>query len=458
MRVSSLVLSVCLYLLLEHEDVEAMTIDKAILNAAPRPEMFDAFHIMGNGEVMVMTELDLLLTLDQYRKLHTPSNSRETRKAVRDISVKWTNCQVFYEITESLNTSAVRGVIRKAMEKWEKYSCLRFIESNTAKSRIQFMDGGGCYSQLGRQAGPQPLALALGCRNEGIIIHEIGHAIGWIHEHMRPDRDTYIYVNEDVVPQMYKPNFVKYNTQSVNTYNIDYDYTSIMHYGDRSLPGSITTLDRDYQSKIGQRVGMTFKDIKLANVMYDCARVMGCEPKNCSHNGFVFFRNHTGPRRCDCWCDSNDLTDPLVLCSQIDKENEKPDLKPVVNPVIPLCYDVREDCGRLINNDRDICMTKMKMMMSSCSKTCKFCGKGKEICMDHEKACPILAATDACKDKGMEPIMEKLCRASCRLCKASEPCEMQNELMGTGSNRGSGVASAWLLVLVVAGLSVSLLG
>ena len=31
----------------------------------------------------------------------------------------------------------------------------------------------------------------------GAVIHEIGHAVGLLHEHQRNDRDTYIWVSSD---------------------------------------------------------------------------------------------------------------------------------------------------------------------------------------------------------------------------------------------------------------------
>lgn len=421
------------------------SIDKEIINAAEEADMFNIFHLMPEGEVMIMTELDLLLTLEQYKSLYAGSDvSREKRKAVRNIATRWTNCTVYYEIDSSLDTKETRDVIVQAMKEWEDYTCLRFIENKTAQMRIQFKDGDGCYSMLGMQKKPQSLGLAPGCRIKGIVIHEIGHAIGWIHEHMRPDRDDYIKVNFEVIPTKWRRNFLKYSNIAINTHNITYDYNSIMHYGSSYLTDSITTLDPDYQSKIGQRKGMTFKDIKLANLMYNCSGIAGCPSKTCSMNGFVFYKPYRDQPCCTCWCDSGDPDNPLVPCSSRSTEVPPPrptDVTPATKTLT--CEDIREDCKAMKRKDSEICMNKMEQMMALCARTCNFCGKGKQMCMDYEKTCALVAAS---KDCPRIPFMKELCPASCGVCEPTNACEIQKEMMGPAIGRNAAAKPVLLSV------------
>lgn len=64
----------------------------------------------------------------------------------------------------------------------------------------------------------------------GIIEHEIGHSIGFWHEHQRSDRDNYITILEDNVIKgiLFITEFIRVG----NTLNLlPYDYSSVLHYG-----------------------------------------------------------------------------------------------------------------------------------------------------------------------------------------------------------------------------------
>ena len=53
-----------------------------------------------------------------------------------------------------------------------------------------------CNSLVGMQGYDQQMCIADWCANEkGSVMHEFIHALGFQHEHQRPDRDSYIYVN-----------------------------------------------------------------------------------------------------------------------------------------------------------------------------------------------------------------------------------------------------------------------
>ena len=474
---------------------KSMSIDKQILDAAPDAHMFDVFHVMPDGKVMVMTELDMLLSLDEYKKLRgktLPSGApadledddsgsesgvrsskrrawrnsryrnrdrlrRQKRKADSDRSLLWPGCRVYFEVDGSFSDED-RATLDLAMAEWEKYTCLSFHESNTRSSRLQFKNGAGCYSQLGRQTTPQIVALAPTCRTKGIIAHEIGHAIGWYHEHMRPDRDSYISINFNNIPTRYHINFQMYPSEQIETHGVEYDYTSLMHYGNNALPNSIVALDPTYQDKMGQREGLSFKDIKLANIMYNCAEVMHCPVKrDCEYGGFQFYKSHKNEDRCECWCDSGDVSDPLILCSELDAPPPRPVIRPTETPVVDLCYDVRTDCQEM--KEKGHCMSKLAFMMDICKETCGFCGSGgeggPEPCMDHDKGCAMMAATGTCKT--LEPVMSKQCPASCDLCPAPpDPCQIQKEVVAmfydipNRSSRATGVSYLTMVVSLVA--------
>jgi len=77
-------------------------------------------------------------------------------------------------------------------------SCIEFVPRTTEVDYVHIMSGKGCYSEIGRKTGQQFLSLERGvCTSVETTIHELLHALGFAHEHNRPDRDKYIRINED---------------------------------------------------------------------------------------------------------------------------------------------------------------------------------------------------------------------------------------------------------------------
>jgi astacin len=79
----------------------------------------------------------------------------------------------------------------------------------------------------------QPLQLQpSGCGELGIVLHELGHALGMAHEQSRPDRDQSVTIHWQNVQQGYEGQF----EVDADAYtDQDYDYTSVMHYGSTSF-------------------------------------------------------------------------------------------------------------------------------------------------------------------------------------------------------------------------------
>ena len=47
---------------------------------------------------------------------------------------------------------------------------------------------------VGVVGGEQVLNMGPGCEYVGLVLHEFGHAIGYFHEHNRPDRDDTVKI------------------------------------------------------------------------------------------------------------------------------------------------------------------------------------------------------------------------------------------------------------------------
>ena len=85
--------------------------------------------------------------------------------------------------------------------------------------------GNGNYSYVGQVGGRQELSV-VSWGNRQIIAHEIKHALGWTHEHQRPDRDSFVRVNHGNFDTANRHNFTKMGRKDGTAY----DFESIMHY------------------------------------------------------------------------------------------------------------------------------------------------------------------------------------------------------------------------------------
>lgn len=178
--------------------------------------------------------------------------------------------QVPYTLSDSFSSSD-KVTIEKAIEEFHLSTCVRFVPRILQTSYVSIVKGEGCFSEVGRTGSPQTLSLGAGCINNGIIQHELLHALGFWHEQNRSDRDIYVEIHSDNIEDGRQLNFNKRETDNLN---VPYEYSSVMHYGSRdfSKNGRETITPIISTAAIGQRVGMTENDILKVNKLYSCRK------------------------------------------------------------------------------------------------------------------------------------------------------------------------------------------
>ncbi|RUU12481.1 hypothetical protein EOD23_07330 [Mesorhizobium sp. USDA-HM6] len=148
----------------------------------------------------------------------------------------WPNGVILYRFESSLSQDKRSNFIA-ACQAWTIGTPLTCRErsSETGYIYVKEHNGeqcGGPYtgcSLVGYQGGPQDLFIYKDAWNSSYLLqHEIGHAIGLIHEHQRPDRDSYVYIVYDNVQDNQQSQFTLFG--DVVSMNTQYDYLSIMHY------------------------------------------------------------------------------------------------------------------------------------------------------------------------------------------------------------------------------------
>ncbi|MEM7574195.1 MAG: zinc-dependent metalloprotease [Bacteroidota bacterium] len=104
--------------------------------------------------------------------------------------------------------------------------------------------------------------------NDWLAYHEIGHSLGFWHEHQRPDRDSFVEVR---LPNI-DPDFLQaFNIIPANDFSLlnDYDYESVMHYFPTTFSrNGQPTLASITDQFIAPRFAPTSSDLAMINQLY----------------------------------------------------------------------------------------------------------------------------------------------------------------------------------------------
>jgi hypothetical protein len=102
---------------------------------------------------------------------------------------KWPNGSTL-RVRFLAGTPAQHNVVKQFAPQWCKHANLRLDFNNAPDSeiRVDFQDD-GAWSYIGTDCTDIPLnqsTMNFGWLDEGVVLHEFGHAIGLIHEHQNP--------------------------------------------------------------------------------------------------------------------------------------------------------------------------------------------------------------------------------------------------------------------------------
>ncbi|XP_069805663.1 embryonic protein UVS.2-like [Dendropsophus ebraccatus] len=165
-----------------------------------------------------------------------------------------------------------QNLIKTSMGEFHSLTCIRFVNRTTEDNFLSIAPTAGCVSYMGRLGGGQLVGLNPGgCIYKDIIQHELNHALGFYHEHMRSDRDDYITIMYQYISEGKRANFNKADT---NNLGLKYDYGSVMHY-DRyaftNTSGQPTIVPKpDPNVTIGESNGLSPLDVAKINRLYQC--------------------------------------------------------------------------------------------------------------------------------------------------------------------------------------------
>ncbi len=110
-------------------------------------------------------------------------------------------------------------------------TAVHLVPYSNEDDAIVFIDANGeCKSYVGKVGGKQPVFIGADCGPREIA-HEIMHALGFIHEQNRTDRDEALQVHFENIDERYKDNFEKLSPEFMKVSGLgDFDFKSLMIY------------------------------------------------------------------------------------------------------------------------------------------------------------------------------------------------------------------------------------
>lgn len=174
--------------------------------------------------------------------------------------------------------SGDKQTIQEAADVIAKHTCIRFVERLDQEDYIEFYeDSNVCQSYIGKKGGKQLLSLGSGCKSRGHVTHELVHALGFFHEHTRPDRDKFVKILWDNIKSDHLEQFKIRKRGEVTTLGQPYDFQSIMHYSNKEFSrNGADTIQAisDPSMPLGNVNSLSAIDVLQINLLYNCPEAL----------------------------------------------------------------------------------------------------------------------------------------------------------------------------------------
>jgi hypothetical protein len=185
-----------------------------------------AEDVRNAGGLMAVNKAMESLRFRGQALLNSPSSPPELSPVLQRIEghrdsglSSWPSHRVPYTYQASFPAD-LRTKVEKAMADWQQHTQLKFVPKDRTDTRyilFQVASGDACYWD------GQVASVVAECAR-----HEIGHALGLLHEQTRNDRDGFVIVHREDINPRHCSQFLK-NTLPIASCG-GYDFKSIMHY------------------------------------------------------------------------------------------------------------------------------------------------------------------------------------------------------------------------------------
>ncbi|MEO5925581.1 MAG: M12 family metallopeptidase [Bryobacteraceae bacterium] len=222
-----------------------------------------------NGDLAV-TQGDIILGTAAELEATAKNPAATPRSAAQYLAVPtWPGATLYYSIATGFPNPQR---ILDAVDHWNTNSPIKILPRVAESNYVQFVASSNstfCASNIGMLGGRQTIQLGTSCP-KGAIIHELGHALGLMHEQSRQDRNRWLTVlYENIDNTAYLQFGQESNSRDVGYY----DYGSIMHYSPLgfSVDGNADLETVPGGIPIGQSVALSAGDIDNISRIYNIA-------------------------------------------------------------------------------------------------------------------------------------------------------------------------------------------
>ncbi|XP_012713830.2 high choriolytic enzyme 1 [Fundulus heteroclitus] len=210
-----------------------------------------------------------------YGDIAEPKTSSRNADPCTAIGCKWPKSGRYVNVPYYISSDYSeyeRNIILRGLQSFSLSTCIRLVPWKSGdRDYIYIESKDGCWSYLGRQNGGQYVSLAKnGCLYQSTVQHEVLHALGFNHEQVRSDRDTYVRILFENIEPGREFAFEKKQTNNLGT---PYDFNSVMEYRNDAFSknGKPTIVAKcNPYMKFGNAENMSANDILRINKLYEC--------------------------------------------------------------------------------------------------------------------------------------------------------------------------------------------
>lgn len=193
--------------------------ETAFSNQGEMIELSNGMFVKKISDDAYIFDSDMLLTYDQIKELEVqnvinPEPEKHTKGTVLRGARTWTNNTIYYSFNSNI-TAYFKEEILAGIQSWREQSKINFVQRTNQSDYVEFILGeDGSYSNVGRIGGRQYIHLDSRWATRGTVMHELGHAVGLIHEHQcfiyHDNPNSNLIFKWDNIKKDAKKNYSKY--------------------------------------------------------------------------------------------------------------------------------------------------------------------------------------------------------------------------------------------------------